>query len=167
MKIARAQISVLPTQERSAEDHEEDYPGDRTTDWEWQQESFQPYPERIDRTTPSNPYTAGVDQHRILDGARVDEAVRVSAEHYRRSRSADNNPTSGYQKAHSFMTIAERTPLRLQNAVQMVERESLLIPPSSRHYVDEIDHHDECFFFAQTQKEQRQHYEEAHNLAIH
>ena len=50
------------------------------------------------------------------------------------------------------MTIAERTPLRLQNAVQTGERESLLIPPSARHYVDETDPPDECFFFASTQK---------------
>ena len=45
--------------------------------------------------------------------------------------------------------------MRPQNAVQIGERESLLIPQSARHYVDENDNPDECFFFASTQKEQR------------
>ena len=78
-------FQFTPPQEHSAEDQEEDYPGERTAELEWQHESFQPYSERIDRSTPSNPYTAGVAQHRILEGARVDYAARGSAEHNRRS----------------------------------------------------------------------------------
>ena len=80
-------------QERSAEDKEEYHPGERTADWECKHESVQPYPDRIDRSTTYNPYTAGVAQHRILEGAHVDDAARGSAEHNRRSRSVDNNPT--------------------------------------------------------------------------
>ena len=71
-------------QEHSAEDQEEDYPGERTAEWEWQHESFQPYSERIDRSAPSNPYTASVAQHHISKVLELtthyEEARRTTAE---------------------------------------------------------------------------------------